>query len=87
MQPLPPVIARGLHMTMPQPQPQTLPRPLASHCCWWPEALRLTLYCALEAALPGSMTCGQDEAGVNVRVGVSMEKLLLGKNCKSPACI
>ncbi len=64
-------------MTMPLPQP--LPRLLASHCCWCPEALRLTLYCALEAALPGSMTCDQDEAGFNVRVGVSMEKLLLGK--------
>lgn len=75
MQPLPLVIAMGL----PMPLPQTLPRPLGSHCCWCSEALRLTLYCALEAALPGIMTCGQDEAGVNVRVGVSMEKLLLGK--------
>ena len=79
-QSLPPVIARDLPMTrslpMTMPLPQTLPRPLASHCCWCPEALRLTLYCALEAALPGSMTCGQDEAVVNVRVGVSMEKLL-----------
>ena len=77
-------MTRRLPMTM--PLPQTLPRPLASHCCWCPEALSLTLYCALEAALPGSMTCGQDEAGVNVRVGVRMEKLLLGKSCKSAAC-
>ncbi len=91
MQPLPPVIARGLPMTrslpMTMPLPQTLPRPLASHCCWCPEALRLTLYCELEAALPGSMTCGQDEAWFNVRVGVSMEKFAFGKNCKSAACI